>query len=240
MTHQVVQNILMFQRISKYKPEQLYKVLADESPLTVAIVMSKLTPELAKSILKYFPSDEQKEIMYKVAESNNVSSEAINAVANALGSKLRVFDEGANLQGVGGHDKMAEILKHMGPSKSAELLRNIENRDSGMAYNLKNKMIKFSDIPTLETEGLMKAFMKIDNETLALSLKGESDEIVIAVAKAMSVNRRKLLISELKSMGPKKRTEVDLAQNEVLIVLRDLYESGILRLSADASDEEWV
>jgi len=240
MVQQVVQNILMFQKLGQYKSEQIYQVINGESHMTVGIILSKFKPDLAKEVLKHFSPDDQKEIVFKMATARNVSPEAINSVANVLGEKLRIFDDDDKTKVMGGNEKMAEILKKMGPGKSEALLEALKSRDPGMADRLKKQMFEFSDIIDTEPESLKRSIAQIDIDTLALSMKGETEEMILSVLKALTENRRKILVGELKAMGPKKRTEVDLAKNEILIVLREAYDKGILRMKGDKSDDEWI
>ncbi len=124
MANSLVENILLFKRLSQYKAEQLYQVIHDETPQTIAIILARLESKLAKGILEFFPPDDQKEIAFKMASAASVPPEILSEVANMLGEKLRVFDPGAKSSGgvpVSGQDKMAEILKHMGSSQSKEL-----------------------------------------------------------------------------------------------------------------------
>ncbi len=240
MVQQVVQNILMFQKLSQYKAEQIYQVINGEPHTTVGIILSKFKPDLAKEVLKYFSPDDQKEIVFKMATAKNVAPEAINSIANVLGEKLRVFDDDDKTKPMGGNEKMAEILKKMGPGKSEALLEALKGKDPGMADRLKKKMFEFTDIVDTDPESLKRSLARVNIDTLALSMKGEKDDMLLTVAKALSENRRKILIGELKAMGPKKRTEVDLAKNEILIELRDAYDKGILRMKGDKSDDEWI
>ena len=113
MANPLVENILLFKRLLEYTAEQVFQVIHDETPQTAAIILSRLEPKKAKDILEFFPSDDLKDITYRMATAKSVPPEILNGVANMLGEKLRVFDPGAKSTGqigVSGQDKMAEIL----------------------------------------------------------------------------------------------------------------------------------
>ncbi len=68
--------------------------------------------------------------------AESVPPEILNKVANTLGEKLRVFEPGGKSTGqigMSGQDKMTDVLKHMGPSQSKELLDRLSKKDVGMS-----------------------------------------------------------------------------------------------------------
>lgn len=243
MPHSIVQNILLFSRLSQYSGEQIYQVIHDESPQTVAVVLARLDSKKAKEILNLFPVEEQKDLIYRMATAKSIPSEFLNEVANIIGSKLRMFDPAErdlSHSDMSGQDKMAEILKHMGASKSKELLDALAEKDAGMSDRIKRRMFLFEDIVDAEPESLKRALMQIETDTLALALKGSTKEIFQSVSEALSENRRKLLISELKYMGPRYKSEIEKARTEVVSTLRGFFDQGILRMKGDLSEDEWV
>lgn len=240
MTNPLVQNILLFKRLSEYTAEQLHQVIKDESPQTIAVVLVRLEPKKVKEILALFPLDEQKDLVYRMATARDIPPEFLNEVANTIGSKLRVFDDEKKHPGVDSQKRMAEILKRMGPSKSQELLDALEKKDLGLADRLKRKMLAFDDLHRTELKGRRHAFARVDLGMLAVALKGADDEIKVAVWDALSENRRAMLRSEMKYIGPQKRSVVDRARDELMSILRGFYDQGILRMQGDRSDDEWV
>lgn len=243
MPHSIVQNILLFSRLSQYSAEQIYQVIHDESPQTVAVVLARLDSKKAKEILNLFPAEEQKDLIYRMATAKSIPSEFLNEVANIIGGKLRMFDPAERdlpHTDMNGQDKMTEILKHMGASKSKELLDALAQKDAGISDRIKQKMFLFEDIVNAETESLKRALMQLKIDILALSLKGSTKEIFHAVLEALSENRRKMLISEIKYMGPRYKSEIEKARTEVAATLRGFFDQGILRMKGDLSEDEWV
>lgn len=241
MINPIVQNILLFKRLSEYTPEQIQQVLQGESAQTVAVILVRLETKKAQGALTLFPPDEQSDIAFKMATANSIPPEFLNEVANEIGNKLRIFDDkDGGHTGAGGQDKMAEILKHMDPSKSKGLLDALAQKDSSMSERIKGKMFLFEDIAKAEPDSLKRSLMSIEIETLALALKGASEEIVKAALGGLTDNRRKMLISEVKYMGPRQRSDVDGARSSVVSTLRGFLDQGILRMKGDESHDEWV
>lgn len=241
MINPIVQNILLFKRLSEYSAEQIHQVLQNESAQTIAVVLVRIETRKAKETLTLFLSDEQKEIAFRMATAQSVPPEFLNEAANAIGDKLRVFDDkdGSHLN-VSGQDKMAEILKHMGSSQSKELLDALAKKDGAMSDRIKGKMFLFEDIVNTDPESLKRSLMSVEVDTLALSLKGASGELLKAVLSGLTENRRKMVTEELKYMGPRQRSDVDQARSSVVATLRGFLDQGILRMKEDQSADEWV
>ena len=241
MTNPIVQNILLFKRLSEYTPEQIQQVLQGETAQTVAVILVRLETKKAQGALTLFPPDEQSDIAFKMATAKSIPPEFLNEVANEIGNKLRIFDDkDGGHAGAAGQDKMAEILKHMDPSKSKGLLDALAQKDSSMSERIKGKMFLFEDIAKAEPDSLKRSLMSIEIETLALALKGASEEIVKAALGGLTDNRRKMVISEVKYMGPRQRSDVDGARSSVVSTLRGFLDQGILRMKGDESHDEWV
>ena len=128
----------------------------------------------------------------------------------------------------------------MDPSKSKGLLDALAQKDSSMSERIKGKMFLFVDIAKAEPDSLKRSLMSIEIETLALALKGAPEEIVKAALGGLTDNRRKMLISEVKYMGPRQRSDVDGARSSVVSTLRGFLDQGILRMKGDESHDEWV
>lgn len=241
MINPIVQNILLFKRLSEYSAEQIHQVLQNESAQTIAVVLVRIETRKAKETLTLFLSDEQKEIAFRMATAQSVPPEFLNEAANAIGDKLRVFDDGDGSHlNVSGQDKMAEILKHMGSSQSKELLDALAKKDGAMSDRIKGKMFLFEDIVNTDPESLKRSLMSVEVDTLALSLKGASGELLKAVSSGLTENRRKMVTEELKYMGPRQRSDVDQARSSVVATLRGFLDQGILRMKEDQSADEWV
>ena len=101
-------------------------------------------------------------------------------------------------------------------------------------------MFLFEDIAKVEPESLKRALLEVELDTLALALKGSTKEIFHAVSEGLSENRRKMLVSELKYMGPRYKSEIEKARTEVVSTLRGFLDRGILRMKGYRPEDEWV
>ncbi len=101
-------------------------------------------------------------------------------------------------------------------------------------------MFLLDDIAKTESESLKRSLMSVEIEKLALALKGANEEIVTAVLGGLSENRKKMLVSELKYLGPQLKSDVEKARSEAIATLRGFLDQGVLRFREDRSEDVWV
>ena len=74
----------LFQKIKKYDPKTLSNFIRNEHPQTIAIILSHLESGQAAAILTELPINLQTEVVYRVAELENVSPEIVEEIDQAL------------------------------------------------------------------------------------------------------------------------------------------------------------
>ncbi|MFC1562230.1 FliG C-terminal domain-containing protein [candidate division KSB1 bacterium] len=240
MENPLVQNILLFNRLSQYPAEQIYNIIKDETPQTIAVIVSRLKSDKARDVLEFFPSADQKDIVFRMASAKNIPSEMLNEVANVIGERLKYLDRDEGKASLDGQQRMAEILKHMSPDKAKSVLDALGKKDMGLSDRVNRKVFTFEDIANVEIKGLQHALARVEIETLAMALKGADDGIKTAVWGALSENRRKILRDEMKYLGPRTKSEIERARTDLMSILRGFFDQGILRGKDDPSADEWV
>jgi flagellar motor switch protein FliG len=231
---------LIFQKLNSYKEDEIFQVLQGESSQTIAIVLSRLNSIKAKNVLKNFPLDQQKDIVYRMATSaSKIHSEVLNQIAKAIQEKIKLFDEPQGSQ-IGGSEKLAKILNILESKTGKNILSEIEKKDASLASKIKDKMFTFNDILKIENNSLKKALFEINNDIIALALKDESEEMKQKFLNNISDNRKKLLLIELKTLGPQKRSNIEDAKNRILETLREMQENGELFFKNSNKKDEWV
>ncbi|RKY85636.1 hypothetical protein DRQ09_07030 [candidate division KSB1 bacterium] len=239
MDSSFIQSILIFQKLSKYSDEQIYQIIRDEADQTVAVILAKLGTKKAKGILEFFPTENQTNIVLKMANMGEVSSEAVNQIAIALEEKMKDFETYRG-KSIGGSKKVAEILNLVKQKTGVDLLPEIEKKDPGLAHRIKKEMFTFKDILKAEDEGLRRALMDVKINTLALALKGAETEIKKKIFKNITSNRLKILKEEIDYLGPRKVSEIEIARQELLDILKEYEEKGILIIEGRGKKDEWV
>lgn len=233
----LIENILIFQKFAHYKGEEMYQVLKDESPQTVAIILARLGASKAKEVLAFYTAEEKKDILFRIAQGTHVASEILNTIAKALHQKIRIFDETKG-EKIGGSEKMAQILSHMKGDAGKNILSELARKDLGLVDQIRDKMVTFSDIAKTNDRGLRTVLVEIDNHLLALALKKTDEAVKEKIFKNISKNRLAILRDEIATLGPRKVSEIETAQSEVVAILRKFEDKGMITFDEDK--EKWV
>jgi len=239
MDSSLIESVLIFQKFSKYTEKEIHQMIRDESPQTIAVILAKLGTVQAKKILEYFPKEDQTNIVLRMASLKEVASEAVYQVALALKDKMEAFETYRG-QEIGGSKKMAEILNLVQQKTGKDLLSEIAKKDSGLAQSIKKDMFSFSDILNSEDEGLRRALADIQPRILALALKGAEKDLIEKIFRNLTTNRLKLLRDEISYLGPRRVSEIETAKNEVIEIMREYQNRGILIIKGRDSQDKWV
>jgi len=174
-----------------------------------------------------------------MATGSSIPGDVLNQVAKGIQEKLKAFESHRGSE-VGGSEKVAKILNLIQAKTGRNILSELEKRDINLAYRIKDKMFTFVDILNIEDNSLRRALTKIPNDLLALALKDESYEMKQKFFNNISENRKKILLSELRTLGPQRRSDIQAAKNKILTILKNLQEKGELFFKGKDKGDEWV
>jgi flagellar motor switch protein FliG len=215
-------------------PQQLAMFLKDEHPQTIAVVLSNISPEAASGLLKSFPEETQAQVALRMASLDRVSPEVFQKVTEAIGSKLRSVRQIDKADGV---QALAALLNNMDIEQSDAILARIEEQNPPVADSVRNLMFVFEDITRIDKEGMRSVVGKLDRKVLTLALKGTTAKIREHFTQCMSQRAAEMLAEDMEALGPVRIRDVEGAQKEVILALRQLQQSGVLSLNREGKEE---
>jgi flagellar motor switch protein FliG len=223
-----------FNVLKNVDPNQLLAFMQKEHPQTIAFVLSQLQPQQSAMILADLSSDLQAEVMMRYANMERVAPETISAVESVLESRVDFSQSSSKLGGV---KAAAEILNLIGTSGERAILSKINERAPELATEIKNLMFVFEDIVQLDDRSIQKVLKEVDNKDLALALKHVNPEVKSRVLANMSERASETIQEEIEYMGPVRLKEVEVAQQQIVDVIRKLEEQGqVVVVSASKGD----
>jgi flagellar motor switch protein FliG len=98
-------------------------------------------------------------------------------------------------------------------------------------------MFTFEDLLGVPEAGIRELLGQLDKKTLALALRGASEELKNLIFKSMSTRAVDMLKEDMEVLGAVRTKDVNQAQREVVEVARKLESEGKLVLTAEAQDE---
>ncbi|SIO26933.1 flagellar motor switch protein FliG [Carnobacterium alterfunditum] len=219
----------------KADPQQLINLLLNEQPQTVALILCYMQPEKAAVILSEFPIEMQSQIAERIGTITSTSPAIIEKIEKVIENKFFTYIEN-DLELVGGVRTLVEILNSVGRSTEKNIISVLEKRQPELAEEIKASLFTFEDIITLEKGDVQKVLRDVNNDDLALALKGVSDEIKSFIYSNLSIRAVESLKEELEFMGPIRLSAVEEAQQLIVTVIRRLDEKGEIYLRRGDQD----
>lgn len=225
--------------ISKMHPRMVASLLENEHPQTVALILSTQREDHASRVLAEIPEDLRGEVMYRIANIETVAPEVISRIEDALQREIGVV-VGQDKKQVGGIDKVVEILARLEKGLDQQVLTGIEAADAEMAEEIRRRMFTFEDLRALDGRAMQTVLREVSTDSLTLALKTASDELKEKIYANISQRAADMIEEDLDAMGPRKLSEVEAMQMEIVKVALRLEEEGTLVIPGRGGQDELV
>ncbi|HLH15715.1 MAG TPA: flagellar motor switch protein FliG [Bryobacteraceae bacterium] len=227
-----------FDAIQKADPQQLAKFIHNEHPQTIALVLSHLNSSQAGSLLMSLPAGLRADVSRRMANLDQISPEIILKIAGVIGQKLKALGEFSR-ESYGGVRAVAEMLNRLDSVSSREILETIEAQDTNLAETIRHLMFVFEDLLLIDPMGLKEVLGRVDRKVLTVALKGTSEQLRNQVLGCLSQRGAEMLREDMEALGPVKIKEVESAQQQIIAVVRQLENEGVISLKG-AVGEQYV
>ena len=228
-----------FSFLKKTPPETLTTFLTDEHPQTVAVVLAHLLPKQASLLLQSLPASKQLEVTKRIATMEQTSPEMIREVERSLEKRLASVVS-AELEQAGGAQSVAQILNFADRATERAILENLDAENPDLVEEVRRLMFVFEDIALVDQKGMQEVLKEIDNDTLALALKGASEELGEKFFSAMSSRAGELVKENMEFLGAVRVADVEGAQQDVVDTVRRLIDSGAVSIRERGAEEELI
>ena len=229
-------SVVQLESLQKADPQQLAKFLEGEHPQTVALILAHLHARQASALLMKLPEDVRAGTVKRLAQLRQFSPDVARKVSVALHKRLESLGEQSR-RAYAGFKGAADMLNQLEPNAGKGILESIEKDDPKMALASRNLMFSFEDLLGVPEAGVRELLGQLDKKTLALALRGASEELKNLIFKSMSSRAVEMLKEDMEVLGPVRSKDVNQAQREVVEAARKLEAEGKLVLSAEAQEE---
>jgi len=227
-----------FDALQKADPQQLAKFLHAEHPQTVALVLSHLNPTQAAALLAALPPEQRADISLRVAYLDQISPDVINKIATVIGQKMNALGDYSR-QSYGGVRSVAEMFNRLDSDTSKKVLTDIEMQDSVLVETIRHMMFVFDDLLLLDENAIKAILGRVDRKVPMVALKGTSERMKSHFLSTMSERGAQMMREDIEALGPIKVKDVEVAQQEIIAVLRALESEGVVSLRG-AVGEQYV
>jgi len=228
-----------FSFLQKTESENLLTFIQDEHPQTVAVILAHLNPQKAAEVLAGLPAKIQIEVVRRIANMEQTSPEIIREVEQGLEHRFANIVS-QKFEKAGGVNAIAEMLNLTDRATEKGVLESLEEEDPDLAEQIRRLMFVFEDIMLVNDKGIQAVLKEVDNQELALALKGASEELKEKVFRNMSERAARLIQEEMEFMGPVRISDVEAAQQKVVDAVRRLEDAGEVIVSGRGGEEEII
>ncbi len=220
----------------KADPSQILNFIQNESPQTIALILSYLQAEQASLILSSLPQEKQADVAKRIALMESTNPEIVSEVEKVLEQKLSATVV-SDYSSAGGIQAIVDILNGVDRGTERTILDSLEIQDPELAEEIKKRMFVFEDIVSLDNRAIQRIIREIENADLQLALKVAGDEVKDVVFKNMSKRMAETFKEEMEYMGPVRLRDVEEAQTRIVAIIRRLEESGEIVIARGGRDD---
>ena len=225
-----------FDFVRKADPSQLLNSIQGEHAQTIALILAYLRPLQSANVISALPQDKQSEVARRIATMDRTSPEMIKEVERVLEKKLSSFVT-EDYATAGGIQSIVDILNSVDRGTEKHIIETLEIEDTDLAEEIKKRMFVFDDIVTLDNRSIQRFLREIENNELALALKGASGEVQKVIFSNMSKRLAEMIEEDMEFMGPVRLRDVEESQQKIVNIIRKLEDAGEIVISRGGGDE---
>ena len=225
-----------FEFVRKTDASQLLNFIQDEHPQTIALILSYLSASQAALIIGALPPDRQADVTRRIAQMDRTSPEVIKEVEKVLETKLSsLVNQDYTI--IGGVDSVVDILNTVDRGTEKHIMETLEIEEPELADEIRKKMFVFEDILLLDDRAIQRVLRDVDNNDLAIALKGSNEEVQEAIFKNLSKRLAAMIKEDMEFMGPVRMKDVEEAQQKIVNIIRKLEDSAEIVIARGGGDE---
>ena len=225
-----------FEFVRKADASQLLNFIQDEHPQTIALILSYLSPVQAAQIIAALAPDRQADVAKRVAMMDRTSPDVIKEVERVLETKLSsLVNQEYNV--IGGVDAVVEILNTVDRGTEKHIMETLEIEDPELSDEIRRKMFVFEDILALDDKTIQRVLRDVDNNDLAVALKGSNEDVQTVIFNNLSKRLAAMIKEDMDFMGPVRMKDVEEAQQKIVNIIRKLEDTGEIIISRGGGDE---
>lgn len=213
--------------------DSLAQLLADEHPQIGAVVLTQLAPQLAAKVLALLPREIAAELTRRVSDLDEIPE---HAVAEASESLVRALEAAGGLAASDPRSEFdglafsASIINELPADEGDDLLGSIAEKDDAAATRIRDAMFTFEDLHRIPTRDMANLLRSVQSDVLVAALQTATPELREHFFSSLSQRASATLREDLAAASPKRLSEVEAAQRQVVEIAMRLATEGKLTL----------
>ncbi|MDD5930783.1 MAG: FliG C-terminal domain-containing protein [Spirochaetales bacterium] len=227
-----------FEYLFDLDKERIYQLLSDENIGIQSLVISKLPPKKAASVINMMKENEKKELVVRLAKMEAISPEVLRRVNQAMMEKEKNLTV-ENTDSIDGRNALAQILKRMDFASEKDILETLSVDDPDLGKDLRSRLFTDEDVINADDRFIQEVLHNMSEVEIAYLLCGKSQDFREKILFCISSGRRMEVREQEEILKPMRKSECDRITNEFLAKLRTGFETGQLIIK-DRNDDDFV
>src|SRR5579872_4352744 len=211
----------VMQQIVDMEVGQLFNLLKQEQPQTIALVASYLPCDKSSQVLTMLRPEVREQAIERLAMLGPTPVEVVERIVSLLSQKTTAKTNRLVSQ-TGGVKSAADVLNSLDKNISNNVLAELEKRNPELGLAIRQKMFTFDDLSALDSMSLQKVLREVDLRDLALAFKNAGAKVKTKLLSCISKRAAETVNEESSLMGPVKKKEVEAAQMRIIESVRKL------------------
>jgi flagellar motor switch protein FliG len=229
--------ISSFDMLRNADSTEIAELLQEEMPQTIALVLSYLEAKVAADILASMSKENQLEVTLRLAAMDRVSPQVVQQVEKGLKNKLANIINEADFKATGGVAFLVKMLNQVDRGIQKSIFDSLEKTNPQLVEEIRMNMFTFDDVGKLDDRSMQRLLRDVNNNDLALALKGAPGHLSEKVFNNLSERARGNLKEEIEVLGPQLAKNVYAAQRKVVDICRALEETGEIIIAGTGGDD---
>ena len=224
-----------FEYLNDIDKERINLLLKEESVQVKALVLSRLNPKKAASVINLMDSKEKSEVAFRLLKLEPVSPEVIKSLDEALHKKL-LLQNSQKTNSIDGKNVLAEILKKMSFSTENSILSKISSEEPSLANDLRERLFTVDDVVNSDDRFIQETLMMYSNYEIACLVYKRDENFTKKIFQCISQGRISQVQDELNINQAFSKSECDKIYSKFLNTLRNSFEEGKLFIKNRTDD----
>ena len=215
-------------------------VLIDgESAAVQSLVLTQIAPKKSAQILNSMDSKRKGELILRLAKMKPVAPQVVESVSKSLHEKM-LSQNTERSQDLDGRGVLAQILKRMNPVVESEIIANLAEEDPELGADIRKRLFTEDDVIHADDRFMQNKLHDMDNKTLAILIRGKSDEFRRKILSNLSRRRAAEILDEEQITDFVLKSDSERITSQFFADLRRAWEEGSLRVIGRDDGEIYV
>ena len=216
-----------FDFVNKNNLKNLWYLVKNEPPSVIALILSFLPSDLVTDFMSMLDTKTQAKVALELASVKMPDPQEVKEIEESIKSRIDYC--------IGGEDYFLSLLDKADKEVQQDILQTLSMQDPELAERLRQKIFLFEDILFLDKTTLQKILREAQRRgiSLAIMLKGASEEIKNKVMDCLTEGGRAMLAEQMDLLGEIGEKVIKDEQKKLVSVVRDLLNTG--EISIDRS-----